>query len=105
MAVLHVPGLNERARVFDIDVTLEVDVPAGVVVGDHGAWHELTVEFDGSVQWSRRVNSHNPGATDGLDYHRRVRLDAEMDLRIRALVKTRGVSIRRLCVEAREELE
>ena len=69
VAVLNIPGLNGRARVFDVDATLLVNVPADA----DGAWLELTVEFDGRRQWSRRIPSHNPGQTDGLDYHQRYR--------------------------------
>ena len=74
VAVLDIPGLNGRARVFDVDATLLVNVPAGA----DGAWLELTVEFDGKRQWNRRIPAHNPGQTDGLDYHQRLRLEAEI---------------------------
>ena len=100
VAVLDIPGLNGRARVFDVDATLLVNVPADA----DGAWLELTVEFDGKRQWNRRIPAHNPGQTDGLDYHQRVRLEAEQALRIRAVATVKGVRIRQLLVEAREEL-
>ena len=105
VAVLHIPGLLARARVFDVDVTLVVDVPAENNAGDRAEpWHELTVEFDGQRQWQRRIPSHSPGQTDGLDYHQRVRLETEQSLKVRALVKVKGSRIRSLVVEAREEL-
>ena len=105
VAVLHIPGLLARARVFDVDVTLVVDVPAEATAGDRAEpWHELTVEFDGLRQWQRRIPSHSPGQTDGLDYHQRVRLETEQSLKVRALVKVKGSRIRSLVVEAREEL-
>jgi hypothetical protein len=100
IAVLSIPGLLSRARVFDIDVTLWVDVPSDAA----GAWHELRVEFDGQQQWSRRIPSHNPGETDSLEYHQRVCLETEQALRVRAVVKMRDSRIRRLLVEAREAL-
>ena len=100
IAVLSIPGLLSRARVFDIDVTLWVDVPSDAA----GAWHELRVEFDGLQQWSRRIPSHNPGETDSLEYHQRVRLETEQALRVRAVAKVKGSRIRRLLVEAREAL-
>ncbi|MFP8777985.1 hypothetical protein [Hydrogenophaga sp. RWCD_12] len=100
VAVLNIPGLNGRGRVFDVDVSLLVNVPAAVI---DGAWLELTVEFDGRRQWSRRIPAHNPGQTDGLDYHQRLRLEAEEGIRIRALAAVKGVGVKELVVEAREE--
>jgi len=105
VAVLNIPGLLNRARVFDVDVTLVVDVPSGTSTGAKAEpWHELTVEFDGQRQWSRRIPSHSPGQTDGLDYHQRVRLEAERALRVRAVVKVKGARIKDLKIEAREEV-
>jgi hypothetical protein len=100
VAVLTIPGLLSRARVFDIDVTLWVDVPPDAT----GAWHELRVELDGQQQWCRRIPSHNPGETDGLEYHQRVRLETEQALRVRAVAKVKGSRVRRLLLEAQEEL-
>ena len=99
VVVLNIPGLNGRARVFDADVSLVVNVPPDI--GD--AWLELTVEFDGLRQWSRRIPAHNPGQTDGLDYHQRLRLEAEEGVRIRAIAAVKGVQVKALVVEAREE--
>ena len=105
IAVLTIPGLLSRARVFDVDVTLVVDVPSGApATAKAEPWHELTVEFDGQRQWNRRIPSHSPGQTDGLDYHQRVRLEAEQTLKVRAVVKVKGSRIKSLVVEAREEL-
>ena len=98
VAVLDIPGLNGRARVFDVDATLLVNVPANA----DGAWLELTVEFDGQRQWSRRIPAHNPGQTDGLDYHQRLRLEAEQGVRVRAVVKAKGVRVQLLVLEAQE---
>lgn len=99
VAILNIPGLNARARLFDVDVALLVNVPADPP-GD--AWLELAVEFDGQRQWSRRIPAHNPGQTDGLDYHQRWRLEAEQGVRVRAVAKVKGVSVRQLVLEARE---
>jgi len=103
VVVLEIPGLLSRARVFDLDVSLVVAVPVQVVDGV-AAWHELTLEVDNRRQWSRRVPSHNPGQTDGLDYHLRIRLETGQALRVRALAGCRGSQIRHLQVEAREDL-
>ncbi|UJW83621.1 hypothetical protein IM738_08535 [Hydrogenophaga sp. SL48] len=97
--MLNIPGLNGRARVFDVDASLLVDVPPQ----GEGTWLELTVEFDGKRQWSRRIPAHNPGQTDGLEYHQRVRLEAEQGLRVRAVTAVKGVRVRQLVVEARED--
>lgn len=99
VAVLDIPGLNGRSRVFDVDATLLVEVPASA----QGAWLELTVEFDGQRQWNRRIPAQNPGQTDGLDYHQRLRLEAEQGIRIRAVARIEGVQVRQLLLEAREE--
>jgi hypothetical protein len=99
VAVLDIPGLNGRARVFDVDATLVVDVPTEAA----SSWLELTVQLDGKRQWSRRIPAHNPGQTDGLDYHQRVRLEAEQGVRVRAVAKVKGVRVRHLLLEAREE--
>lgn len=99
VAVLNIPGLNGRARVFDVDVSLLVNVPADL--GD--AWLELAVEFDGRRQWSRRIPAHNPGQTDSLDYHQRLKLEAEQGIRLRAIATVKGVRVKELVVEAREE--
>lgn len=100
VAVLNIPGLLSRARVFDVDATLLVDVPHT----PQNAWLELTVEIDGQRQWSRRIPAHNPGQTDGLEYHQRVRLAVGQGTRVRAVVAVKGVRLQRLWVDAREEL-
>ncbi|MCE2783078.1 hypothetical protein [Limnohabitans sp.] len=100
VAVLNIPGALQRARTFDIDVSLLVRVPE-----DHAqAWHALTLEIDGRRQWHRRIASSCPGQTDGLDYHCRVLLEAGPALRIRAVALTRGAVVQRLLIEAREDL-
>jgi hypothetical protein len=100
VAVLNIPGLLSRARVFDVDATLIVAVPGAA----QDAWLELTVEIDGQRQWNRRIAAHNPGQTDGLEYHQRVRLEVAQGIRVRAMAKTKGVRLKQLWVEAREEL-
>jgi hypothetical protein len=101
VAVLDIPGALDRRRVFDVDVSLLVNVPSGP--GD--AWHALSVELDGKQQWQRRIPSHNPGQTDGLDYHCRLTLEVSQALRVRAVAAVGGGSrVRQLLIEAREEL-
>lgn len=100
VAVIDLPASLDRRRTFDVDVTLVVRTPL-----EHPEpWHELTVELDGKRQWQRRVPSHSPGQTDGLDYHCRVQLEAGRALRIRAVAATGGSSVHQLLIEAREDL-
>lgn len=100
VAVLDIPGSLERRRHFDIDVTLVVRVP----IDADAPWHELGVELDGQQQWRRRLPSHSPGHTDGLDYHCRVALEAGRSLRIRATAGAGGSRVQQLCIDAREDL-
>ena len=101
VATLDIPGLSERARVFDVDASLLVDVP----VAADGAWLELAVEFDGRRLWSRRIPAHNPGQTDSLDYHQRLHLETGQAIRIRAIAAVKDTRVRQLVIEAREELD
>ena len=64
---------------FDVDATLLVNVPGDA----EGAWLDLAVEFDGRHQWSRRIQTSPPDQTDGLDYHQRLRLEAELGVEVR----------------------
>jgi hypothetical protein len=100
VAVLHIPGALDRRRTFDIDVALIVRVP----VEGNEPWHELAVELDGRQQWRRRIPSHSPGQTDGLDYHHRIELETGRALRIRATAGVGGSRVQQLCIEAREDL-
>ena len=101
VAVIDIPGSLDRHRVFDVDVTLVVRTPL-----EHEApWHALTVELDGRQQWQRRVPSHSPGQTDGLDYHCRVQLESGRALRIRAVAAVGASRVQQLCIEAREDLQ
>lgn len=96
VAVLNVPAALGRHRVFDIDITLIVQVP-----GEAGAWHELDVEIDGRQRWRRRVSSHSPA--DNLDYHCRMTVEPGHGLSVRAKAAVMGSRVQRLHLEAREE--
>lgn len=98
MAVLAVPPALGRARVFDVDITLNVKVS----LQGGNAWHELRVELDGKQQWVRRVASHAPA--DSLDYHCRVMVEPNEELRVRATAAVRESTVQRLLVEAREDV-
>ena len=99
VAVLDIPPVSDRVRRFEVDVSFVVRTPAESTVKP---WHELTVELDGRKQWSRRIDTSNPGEQDGLDYHVRVSVDAGAALRVRALTKVRGAVRQRLLIEAVE---
>jgi len=99
VAVLDIPGALQRSRRFDIDVSLCVRVPQD----NHKAWHALSLEIDGQRQWHRRIASHCPGQTDGLDYHCQVVLEAGPALRIRAVASSHGSVVQSVIIEARED--
>lgn len=98
IAVLDVPPALARTRRFDIDVAFVVRRPAEAT----SAWHELAVELDGRRQWTRRIDTSNPGQTDGLDYHVRIDVPAGAPLRVRALTRVSGAARVRLQIEAVE---
>jgi hypothetical protein len=100
VALLDIPPVSDRVRRFHVDVSFAVRTPAG---STPRPWHELAVELDGRKQWSRRIDSSNPGEQDGLDYHVRVSVDAGSPLRVRALTKVRGSQRLRLVIEATED--
>ena len=99
VALLDIPPVSDRVRHFHVDVSFVVRTPA---YATPKPWHELAVELDGRRQWSRRIDTSNPGEQDGLDYHVRVSVDAGAPLRVRALTKVRGAMRHRLLIEATE---
>ena len=99
VALLDIPPVSDRVRRFHVDVIFVVRTPAE---STPKPWHELAVELDGRKQWSRRIDSSNPGEQDSLDYHVRVSVDAGSPLRVRALTKVRGAQRLRLLIEATE---
>jgi hypothetical protein len=98
VAVLDVPASAQRDRVFDVSVHFIVRAPAPLA----GAWHEMTVELNGQRQWSRRLNTHNPGETDTLDYHCRHEVPTGQSLRMRVTTRVQGAVRTRLTIEAEE---
>lgn len=98
IASLVIPAALGRKRTFDLDATLLVSVLAGIAERSH----ELSVEVDGQLLWSRRIPSHNPGETDGLEYHYRLAVEADADCRVRARATCKGSRVLSLVVEARE---
>ncbi|MDO9435082.1 hypothetical protein [Hydrogenophaga sp.] len=98
VASLVIPAALGRARTFDLDATLLVAVLAGAT----GSSHELTVEVDGRRLWTRRIPSHTPGETDGLEYHCRLAVEPDVDCRVLAKASCKGARVLSLVLEARE---
>lgn len=98
VASLVIPAALGRTRTFDLDATLLVSVQAEVAESSH----ELTVEVDGRRLWSRRIPGHNPGETDGLEYHCRLAVEADTECRVRAKAICKGSKVLSLVLEARE---
>jgi hypothetical protein len=99
VASLTIPGLLSRRRTFDIDVQLRVRVPADARSAQLG----LSLEIDGSQQWSRRIPASLPGELETLDYHCRLVLEPEQQMRLRARAQIRGVTMDALTLSAVEE--
>jgi len=99
VASLVIPGALGRVRTFDLDATLLVHVLPDAAAE---SWLELTVEVDGKRVWTRRIPSHHVGETDGLEYHRRLTVEADADCRLRAKANCKGCRVVSLVLEARE---
>ena len=99
LATLHIPADASRRRVFDVDVRFVVRATDA-----HGEpWHAMTVEIDGAREWSRRIDTHRPGATDSLDYHCRREVAVGQALRVRVATQLSGAQRVRLSIEAEEQ--
>ncbi len=98
VATLHIPPALARARKFHVDVRFVVQCPADGTA----TWHAMTVEVNGRREWSRQIDTSNPGQTDSLDYHFRVEVPVAGALRVRAVTRVQGAVRRRLFIEAAE---
>jgi len=102
VAVLTIPAVLLRHRVFEIDVRFVVRNPAQ----DAQAWHALSVELDGKREWSRRLPTHPGTSTDSLDYHCRRELPAGQALRVLAVTQVGpGTRRQKLVIEAEESVD
>jgi hypothetical protein len=97
-ATLHIPADARRERRFEIACAITVGVPEGA----RQPWHEMTVQADGQRQWRRRVDSHNPGAWDSLDYRFSRSVPVGQALKVTVTVACQGARRRTLVVEAEE---
>jgi hypothetical protein len=108
VAVLDIPASAQRDRVFEIDVGLTVRsaAPDDLKPGKAAAApsHALSVELNGSREWSRHIPTSNPGETDTLDWRCRRVVPLGQALRIRAITQVSGKVQRvRLLITAEEE--
>ena len=100
VAVLDIPADLRRERRFEIDCRFVVRTREDVAPG---AWHAMRVSVDGAQEWSRRIDTANPGASDSLDVHFRRDLPAGRPLRIVATTEVGGGAQRvSLAIEADE---
>ena len=99
VAVLTIPGALDRMRTFDVDVQLRVRLPAAAKKPELG----LSLEIDGSRQWSRTIAGSTPGEVDTLEYHCRLVLATGRDSRLRARATTRQCTLLSLTLSAVEE--
>lgn len=98
VVTLDIPADLQRDRDFEIDCRFVVRARAGAQAPSHS----MTVLVDGAHQWSRSIDTANPGASDSLDYHFRRHVPVGQPLRITATTTVRGAARVRLLIEAEE---
>ena len=101
-ATLTIPADARRVRRFEIACAVVVDVPAPATAGATAPWLQVTVQANGTQQWQRRTEAHNPGAWDGLDYRFSRSVPVAQTLRVTVTVAGQGVRRRSLVIEADE---
>lgn len=99
MARLRIPPDAQRERSFELSCRFVVGLPAPAPAA---AWHALHVFVDGSLEWSRRIPTSNPGHTDSLDVQFRRRVPVGRGLDIVARTEVGGARRVRLLIEADE---
>ena len=98
VATLLIPPDARVERCFEIACAMTVVLPADADAAD--AWHQMTVQANGTEQWRRQVPTHNPGQFDGLDYRFRRSVPVGQSLRITVATGTRGTRRRSITIEA-----
>ena len=98
VATLVIPADARHERRFEVACAVTVMLPATADPAD--AWHQVTVQANGSQQWRRRVPTHNPGEFDGLDYRFSRSVPVGQSLRVTVSVAARGARRRSLLIEA-----
>lgn len=100
VATLDIPADSRRERRFEIDCRFVVRTREEA---PPGAWHAMRVSVDGAQEWSRRIETANPGASDSLDVHFRRDVPSGKPLRIVATTEVGGGAQRvSLVIEADE---
>jgi hypothetical protein len=97
-ATLAIPADARRERRFEIACAVTVAVPEGAAA----PWLQVSVLANGTLQWHRRADAHNPGAWDGLDYRFNRSVPVGQALRVTVHVGGMGVRRRSLVIEAEE---
>ena len=98
VAVLDIPPDAQRDRRFEISCRFAVSLRA-----DGAGRHGLRIDVDGSMEWSRTVDTENPEQSDSLDYRFRREVAAGMPLRVVAKTDVQGpVQRLELTIEAEE---
>lgn len=104
VAVLTIPGALQRTRTFDVDVQLQVRLPDPAKTAKVAKPAELglSLEVDGSRQWSRTTSASTPADMDSLEYHCRLVLEPGRDCRLRARAALRHCALMSLSLSAVE---
>lgn len=101
VAVLTIPGALNRTRIFDIDVQLLARTGDAAAPAELG----LSLEIDGSRQWSRSIPTRTPNETESLDYHCRLVVEPGRDVRLRARASLKRTALVALSLAAVEAVE
>lgn len=101
IAVLTVPPVLRRERLFDLDLQFRVKLPAADAPPGE-PWLAVTLEIDGRREWTRRIDARGPGDTDVLDFHCRRALPGGRALRLRAVTQVGGGAKRQRLVLSAE---
>lgn len=101
VAVLTIPGALNRTRIFDIDVQLLARTGDAAAPAELG----LSLEIDGSRQWSRSIPTLAPNEAESLDYHCRLVVEPGRDVRLRARASLKRTALVALSLAAVEAVE
>jgi len=101
VAVLTIPGAVGATRAFDVDVQLLARLPHALRQAEMG----LSLEVDGSRQWSRTILGSTPGETESLEYHCRLVVAPGRDVRLRARAQLQQGALVALSLSAVEAME
>jgi hypothetical protein len=95
---LRVPPDANRVRELEVYCRLVVRLRA-----DGEARHGLRVYVNGSLKWSRKIQTSNPGHTDSLDYRFRAEVPVGEALKIGLAAEVQGCTPVEAVIEVEEE--